>query len=156
MDRTLVLAFATHRGLAPDWRARCLVWSTWCLSGSWIAHVAVGTDGVMLEPRAEGDRFYALAPYLEHYPTLVRWYEVPIEPIDLEAVAILRPKRVWRSFLRRLTGGRVQSDDCSQIAIRALEAGGVDVPRRLNTPAQLDRWLRAQGFTCITKPPRPS
>lgn len=114
------------------------------------AHVAVGCNGVVLDPHISGNRFWPLIAFTLAYPTLLGCYEVPTpRPPDLDRFPPRGPKSPWPTILRWLTRGRWPTEDCVAVAVDVLRHAGVDVPPRTYNPRQLAAWLQAQGYRYV-------
>lgn len=122
-----------------------LIWLVRRLTGSPLVHTAIGDGEVVIDPAFVGDRAWPHIAYVLRYPSLAGYYIVPVE-VDLPFELDVRPRRPWATVLRWLTGGRWRARDCVQVVAGYLRVGGVDVPDRITTPAQLHQWLRGQGY----------
>ncbi len=126
-------------------------WCAWWvhrLSGSPLVHVAVSYRGAVLDPGLNGVRFIPEIIFAENHPFLTDIVTVPVGPgIDLDAFASTRRVPAWPTFIRWLTRGLTPAPrDCVSIVAAVLRSGGVAVPRRITTPAQLFRWLKDHRF----------
>jgi len=111
--------------------------------GRWsIDHVAVGDDELMVDPRFGGAETHPARGFIRHQPGLTHLFhmQAPRRPA-LESVVLGRPNRALPTILRWLTRGRVPTTDCVAVATAMLRSAGVEVPRRIVTPRQLNRWL---------------
>ena len=135
-------------------RDRVQTWLIKLLSWSQIYHVAVGYDEAVINPTMNGVLYYGTDWYEENEKHLVAIFDVPItcriDPSYFE-YWVGKPIKPWPPILRWLRRGRGPlTYDCLSIALACLDAGGVDVPFTITTPAALRRWLISEGYTCQT------
>lgn len=130
-------------------------WAIALFAGSPLVHVSVGDGSVVLSTRVDGpDRAYPMDPFIETAPGLAWMVVVPCaDPVDLRDLYDERRKSLIRTFVRRLTRGRVQTRDCVTTASNAIRRAGYSVPPRLTTPAHLFAWLRENGHECYDLEP---
>ena len=128
-----------------------LAWLVSAMSRSRLAHVAIGYDGVVLDPDVAGNRFWPEFSFTDKFPgdRLIGWFTVPItRPIDVDRVPFNIPKRALPAFIRALSRGRVRlgSQDCVCVVSDMLREGGIDVPSNIVMPQGLFDWLERCGF----------
>lgn len=124
-----------------------LRWLICWVTGSELNHVAVAYDGAVLSVTKAGDAFFATTAYALTARGLSHLYDVPVSlPIDLDRHYHPEPHPAWPSVLRWWTGGIWPSRDCVAVTCDCLREAGVDVPRRIYQPRQLDAWLSSRGF----------
>lgn len=131
--------------LALSWGINLLIRQ---LTGSRLVHVAIGYGDVVLSVSyAKGNQYFPLLGFAIAYPRLCLVVEVPLcRAIDLDRYSVMEKKRIIPTFLRWLTGGRIKTGDCVCTTVDLLRSGGVPVPVRTTSPAQLWHWLRLQGY----------
>lgn len=118
-----------------------------------MAHVAIGDEQRVLNPRYSGATFWSLYNYSARFPTLLHVYEVPTpRPIDLNLPPV--PSSPWDSVERFLTHGRTDTDecplpDCVGTVRMVLRRAGLDVPP-MRSAAALDHWLQERQYRRAT------
>lgn len=121
------------------------------VTGSPLAHCAIGYNGVVLDPGIRGNRFWPIHTFCVYFPTLAYGIEVELDrPVYLDAYDHGGPKPVLPTLIRWWTGGRWRTQDCVCITCDLLRSGGVDVPKRIYQPVQLYRWLKEHHGDRIT------
>lgn len=110
-------------------------------------HCAVGDGEVVMEVRPDGIRFWPDLAY--SVGRGVSWvYEVPTSnQIEWSRWEYDTARRgPLASFAYLFTGGLLQASNCVTETKAVLALAGVDVPRKVLTPAHLWDWLREQGY----------
>lgn len=151
-QRSLFLFFAA----APDsptltCRQRWLSVVVKTLTRSELTHVAVGIDGVVLDPTVRGNRFWPIRAYAKAYPRLKAIFEIQVDAKSTSEIFRRYEgggkKPAIPTFIRWATGGRWPwTTDCVCIAIDVLRSIGIDAPRRIVSPQALFDWLDRSGF----------
>lgn len=115
-----------------------------------LVHCAAGMGGRVIDPHIQGDSSWKISPYILKYPRLTHFYVITSDrSSDFAYHAERRPKPIWPTILRWLTGGRYLTTDCVCTVVRTLRGAGIDCPRRIYSPKQLDRWLKEQGYVSV-------
>jgi len=139
-------------GPAGDGRRRWIRWWIRTLTRSRLYHVAVGYDGVVLNPTLAGVMYHAQIAFESDYPHLAVAVDVPAAyPIDLGYYEdrVGRPIDPWPTVVRWLRRGRGPwTADCVCVALECLTAAGVEAPAAIVSPSQLLQWALLRGFPC--------
>jgi hypothetical protein len=120
---------------------RWLVLLTKTLTCSDLVHAAVATGDVVIVPdRRDGWHAWPLKAFMERYPGLVTAHVVPVARRAIshppkERVNVLLSLAKWATF------GLVPAPNCVTTVVWVMRAYGIDVPRRIVSPRQLDKWL---------------
>lgn len=126
--------------------ASLLAWLTRALTRSKLAHCAVMSRGVVLDPAIGGDQLWKAEEFFARYPTLREVVAVTV-PADI-AIPQLDPwgrRRALPSIFRLITRGRVRTRDCVERVAHVLRLCGLTVPTNIVSPQQLHDWLVQQG-----------
>lgn len=119
---------------------------TWCRA----THCSIGDGNIVVDNRFGGSvstRFWPFHGYIEHYPGLICYFEVPTTSNpQLAEMEGLGPKRAWDIARWYVSRGRYPcSTSCVAIVIGRLRKGGVAVPD-LYSPSALYRWLEKHEY----------
>ena len=127
-----------------------IVWIIAKLGRCDMVHVCIGDGRAVLDAALEGPRFFESISFSLKFPRLAWCILVPVKSrIRLEIAENRGPISILKTFLRRLTNGRTQSNDCVSLASEILNDAGVYVPRSIVTPGQLWDHLRGLGHELI-------
>lgn len=128
-----------------------LTWLIVRLSRAELDHCAFGTAGVVLTISLSGVRFWPFWTFVRKYPRLALVYRVPLRrSVDLTRYEGMRRPRPAMTVLKWWTFGAIRTRDCVCVTRQCLIAAGVPVPRRIVSPAQLEEYLRVEGYESIT------
>lgn len=132
----IYFSLGSPRRLSTSGLVRLLTW--------WpSAHVAVGYDGVVLDPGIRGNTLWGLSVYESKYPGLVCRFscQVPADPC-FDRFALGERKSWIRTAAHWACRWLRPNDaDCVQTVRLAMTNAGVRVPP-LCTPRSLYRWLQ--------------
>jgi hypothetical protein len=136
--------------VSSAWRrlyGAALVRLVWVASFRRIAHVCIADGHVVLDPKPGGRNVYwNITQYNALYPGIRAAVLLPEIHVDIEDVP-RTPHPLGRMFVRWLSAGIADCDDCVTVTAGLLRTAGLAVPRRLTTPAGLLRWLARQETT---------
>lgn len=120
---------------------------TQALTGSEIVHCAVGQGDVVMEVRPDGVRFWPSIAY--ECKRGVSWmFTIPTDhlidwtPWENDT----RPRGCVASLVYYASRGLFRTSNCVTETKKALDQAGIDVPRRVLTPAQMWDWCRSEGY----------
>lgn len=109
-----------------------------------LCHVAWGdtANGVVINPGFEGNTLWPLRFFAMAYPNIDCCITVQVQGhIDLDQYPLREPRRSWPTIIRWLLMGCTPADNCVTLVSDILRQGGVNVPKRLQTPIALHDWL---------------
>jgi len=141
-----------------------------CLAGAlieWLMgyrgrHVLVGNDDVTMDRNFFGHHYYQSNTVFDRYPNILGWVVIDSEnPIDLErygdrTYGPIVWIYVWGTVGRLLsaaTRGLIRHDNCISLAREAMSQAGVELPRRIYSPAKLVLWLTENGYDFFATEP---
>lgn len=125
------------------------------LSRSPLAHVCIESEGAVLDPALQGNRYWPTLAFIHAYPTLAVMVTVPVARlIPFEKYPADGLKRVLPTVIRWHTRGRTSTHDCCCVAADCLCLASVNVPLRMvsdsarTRPESAQRTWRRQGQRC--------
>lgn len=133
-------------------RLRIFTWVSEKISGSPLVHVAI-SDGVhCFSPGIYTRLYYNHDTYI-NLPNVQYQFELvaprlfSIDGFGTEDNIV----PIWRTVLKVLTRGRVQTKDCLCMTKKVMAAAGWDVPKHVTTPQHLFDWITTNAEVCNIK-----
>jgi len=125
-------------------------------------HVLIATEDVVLDRHFYGCSYFTPDQMFGRYPNMLGWTEITSQrPIDLKQYGDRTYSKwaksvVWNAVGRLLsaaTRGLVRHDNCMSLAREAMSQAGVELPKRIYSPAKLVLWLTENGYDFFATEP---
>lgn len=129
-----------------------LCWLIRTLSRSHRAHICIGIDGGVIDPQIGGNVYWPEISFVTSYPSLLEYVEIDTpRPASEELVKPRGRRPAWPTFIRWVTRGQTQADDCLTVAIMLIRSAGVGIDPRTRTPQKLyDQLIQLPGARIVT------